>query len=382
VRSAPPHRLAPLDQEGQEDMTDLISGPGAGDRAKPVRVAPGHRSLPLALLIGALAVGIFIFDTISPLQFAVAVLYAVVVLIAATRYRRRGILMTAGACAALTLLSFPLAHGLDLEGTAPIRAVMSLSAIAITTFLALQGLAARERLRETERQRANLARFFSPHLVDHLMEIDTPLSVARSQPAAVLFVDMIGFTAYCSGMTPEAVIAMLRELQALLSTAVFSHEGTIDKFLGDGLMAVFGSPVSDPLDATNAARCALDIQQSIERWNERCGRSGDAAIRVAVGIHYGEVVHGDIGSDRQLELTVVGDTVNIASRVEACCRTLDAAVLVTGALVAKLRAEGSEDLAECFADQGHHILRGRAEPLHLFGVKRDPELPKEAPDCP
>jgi adenylate cyclase len=214
------------------------------------------------------------------------------------------------------------------------------------------------------------------------MEIDTPLSVARSQPAAVLFVDMIGFTAYCSGMTPEAVIAMLRELQALLSTAVFSHEGTIDKFLGDGLMAVFGSPVSDPLDATNAARCALDIQQSIERWNERCGRSGDAAIRVAVGIHYGEVVHGDIGSDRQLELTVVGDTVNIASRVEACCRTLDAAVLITGALVAKLRAEGSEDLAECFADQGHHILRGRAEPLHLFGVKRDPELPKEAPDCP
>ena len=78
---------------------------------------------------------------------------------------------------------------------------MSLAAISITTFLALQGVSAKERLRETERQRANLARFFAPQLVDRLMEIDTPLSVARCQPAAVLFVDMIGFTAYCSGMT-------------------------------------------------------------------------------------------------------------------------------------------------------------------------------------
>ena len=125
-----------------------------------------------------------------------------------------------------------------------------------------------------------------------------------------------------------------------------------------------------PLDATNAARCALDILQSIDRWNERCGRSGDAAIRVAVGIHHGEVVHGDIGSDRHLELTVLGDTVNIASRVEAYCRSLDAAVLVTGALVATLHAEGSQQLAEQFTDQGHHLLRGRAEPVHLFGVQR------------
>jgi adenylate cyclase len=323
---------------------------------------------------GALAIGIFIFDTVSPLQFAVAVLYAVVVLIAATHCRRPGVLMTAGACVALTVLSFHLAHGWHLRGTAPIRCIMSLAAISITTFLALANLTAKERLKETERQRGNLARFFSPHLVDHLMEIDTPLSVARSQPAAVMFVDMIGFTAYCSGMTPEAVIAMLRDLVALLSASVFAHHGTIDKFLGDGLLAVFGSPMPSPLDATNAARCALDILQSVDRWNERCGRSGDGAIRVAVGVHHGEVVHGDIGSDRQLELTVVGDTVNIASRVEAYCRSLDAAVLVTGDFVATLHAEGSKDLAEQFADQGHHVLRGRAEAMQLFGVKRSVNL--------
>jgi class 3 adenylate cyclase len=356
------------------DRQAILRSDRRGNGVNPVHVAPGQRSSLLPLLVGAPALGIFVFDTLSPLHFAVAVLYAVVVLIAATYCRRRGILITAAACAALTLLSFDLTHGMHLSGTAPIRCVMSLAAISITTFLALKTLTAKERLKETERHRANLARFFSPRLVDHLMEIDTPLSVARCQPATVMFVDMVGFTAYCSQMAPEAVIATLRELLALLSAAVFAHNGTIDKFLGDGLMAVFGSPLPSPLDATNAARCALDIQQSIERWNERRALSGDAPIRVGVGIHYGEVVHGDVGSDRQLELTVLGDTVNIASRVEACCRTLDAAVLVTAAFIAALYAEGSKDLAERFADQGHHTLRGRAEPVHLFGLERSVNL--------
>jgi adenylate cyclase len=203
-----------------------------------------------------------------------------------------------------------------------------------------------------------------------LAEIDTPLSVARYQRAAVLFVDMVGFTAYCSEMSPDAVIAVLRDLLALLSESVFSHNGTIDKFLGDGLMAVFGPPLPGPVDATNAARCALHILQAVERWNDRSQRSGDAAIRIAIGIHYGEVVQGDIGSDKQLELTVVGDTVNIASRVETYCRSLDAAVLVTRAFIDLLRSEGSEKLAARFTDQGHHLLRGRTEPIHLYGVKR------------
>ena len=334
----------------------------------PITPVPRFPLLPLAA--AALAIGIFIFDTLSPLQFAVAVLYVVVVFMAATYYQRRGVVLAAGACGVLTVLSYLLAHGFTLEGTAPDRSLVSLAAIGITTFLALRYVSAQERLRRTERQRANLARFFSPQRVDQLMEIDTPLSVARYQPAAVLFVDMVGFTAYCSTMAPDAVIAMLRNLMALLSASVFSHEGTIDKFLGDGLLAVFGAPMPSPRDATDAVRCALDMLYSVDRWNEHDQRSGDAAIRVAVGIHYGDVVQGDIGSDKQLELTVLGDTVNIASRVEGCCRSLDAAVLVTKSLVDALHSEGSDDLASRFSDQGRHTLRGRAEPVHLYGVKR------------
>jgi class 3 adenylate cyclase len=333
----------------------------------PTRM-PKSALLPFAA--GALAVGIFVFDTFSPLQFAVAVLYVVVILIVATRYRRRGMLLTAGICAALTVVSYLLVHGFAIRGTAPIRSVMSLAAIGITTSLALRNLSANERLRQTERQRANLARFFPPKLVDQLVEIDIPLSVARRQPAAVMFVDMIGFTAYCSRMPPEAVIALLRDFLALLSASVFAHNGTIDKFLGDGLMAVFGPPVPTSSDVANAARCALDILQAIDRWNERCNRSGDAAIRVAIGIHYGEVIQGDIGSEEQLEFTVIGDNVNIASRVEAYCRQLGAAVLITGAVNDALYAEGSDILAETFQDEGRHVLRGYSEPIHLYSVRR------------
>jgi class 3 adenylate cyclase len=336
-----------------------------------------NKSSLLPFVAGALAAGIFIFDTLSPLQFAVAVLYVVVVLIAASCLHRRGVLITAVACAVLTILSFLLMHGRSPEGTALLRCAISLAAIGITTVLALESLTAAQRLRETERKRANLARFFSPQLIDQLMEVDTPLSVARYQPAAVLFVDMIGFTAYCSRMAPDMVIALLRDLLALLSDAVFAHNGTIDKFLGDGLMAVFGAPMPTAVDATNAARCALDIVQAVDGWNERSHRFGDAAIRLAVGIHYGDVVQGDIGSDKRLELTVVGDTVNIASRVEAYCRTLDAAVLVSDAFIDALRAEDGDNLAGRFADQGRHILRGRAEPVHLYGVRR----PAQSMEC-
>jgi adenylate cyclase len=328
------------------------------------------KSLLSAGIAAVLALGIFIFDTISPLQFAVAVLYVIVISVVAAYFKKRDLLIAASGCAALTVVSYPLAHGTSLAGAAPLRGIMSLAAIGITTLLALKNLSATERLRETERERANLTRFFSPQLVDQLVAIDAPLSIARYQPAAVLFVDMVGFTAYCSRMTPEAVIALLRDLMTLLSDCVFSNHGTLDKFLGDGLMAVFGAPMASALDATNAARCALDIQRSINDWNERYHRFGDAAIWIAVGIHYGDVVQGDIGSDKRLELTVVGDTVNTASRVEAYCRSLDAAILVTGALVDELYAEDNRGLAEKFTDQGYHILRGHVEPIHLYGVNR------------
>ena len=105
--------------------------------------------------------------------------------------------------------------------------------------------------------------------------------------------------------------------------------------------------------------------------DEQHARSNDNAIRIAVGIHHGEVVQGDVGNEKRLELRILGDTVNIASRVEAYCRSLDASVLVTGEFVQALRAEGSVELAKAFTDEGLHVLRGCREPVRLFSVRKE-----------
>jgi class 3 adenylate cyclase len=329
-----------------------------------------RRRAYLPLLFGAaLAISIFLLDTISPLQIAVAVLYVVVILIAATYLQRRGVLIVSAACCALTIASYFLMHGFRFDGTAHLRACMSVAAIVITTVLALMNQSANERLRAAERERANLARFFPPQLVNQLVETDVPLSIARYQPAAILFVDMVGFSTYSSTKSPDAVIAFLRKLLSVLGGSVFANGGIIDKYLGDGLMAVFGPPLQGPEDATNAARCAFDILRAIDAWNNSNHRTRTDAIRVAIGIHYGDVVQGDVGNDNQLELTVVGDAVNIASHVEADSRRLGADILVTADFVAALHAEGSRDIAERFADQGYHLLRGRSEPTRLYGFK-------------
>jgi class 3 adenylate cyclase len=327
------------------------------------------RSLFLA---AALASTIFLIDTLSSLQFAVASLYVIVVLIAAHDLHRQGVVITGAACAQLTVVSYVLVHGFAVDGAAPLRSIVSLVSILITTILVLRSLSANQRVKEVERERANLARFFSPRIVDQLVGIHIPFSFARSQPAAVLFADMIGFTSYSSGKSPALVIDMLRDLLRFLSEAVFSHHGSIDKFLGDGLMAFFGPPLTSQRDATNAAACALEIVRSIERWNRQHARRKEQAIRIAVGIHYGEVIQGDVGSEKQLELTLIGDTVNIASRVEAYCRTLNASVLVTGEFLEALLAEGSRELAEEFVDEGLHVLRGRKEPTRLFSLSTEP----------
>lgn len=332
------------------------------------------QSLPVA---AAIAAGIFLIDTLTSLHFAVASLYVIVVLIAAHDLHRRGIVITGVTCAFLTVMSYVLMHGFVVDGAAPLRFVVSLVSILVATFLVLRNVSADLRVKEVERERANLARFFSPKIVDQLVGIHTPFSFARRQPATVLFADMIGFTAYSSGKPPDVVISMLRDLLHHLSEAVFSNHGSVDKYLGDGLMAFFGPPLAGLRDATNAAACALEIVQSIECWNEQHTRRNEDAVRIAIGIHYGEVVQGNVGSEKRLELTLVGDTVNIASRVEAYCRTLHASVLVTGEFVEVLLAEGSRELAKAFVDEGFHVLRGCKEPIRLFSVRRKPSLPSD-----
>jgi adenylate cyclase len=190
-----------------------------------------------------------------------------------------------------------------------------------------------EREAHTERARANLARYFSANLVDALAGNDQPLRATRGQDCAVLFADVVGFTTMAERHPPEAVIGFLRDFHARMERAVFAHGGTLDKYIGDGVMATFGTPERGATDAANALRCARAMQESLALWNAERARRDEPPVAAGIGLHFGPVVLGDVGGPQRLEFAVIGDTVNVASRLERLSRTLDAAIVASDALV-------------------------------------------------
>ncbi|WP_282021983.1 adenylate/guanylate cyclase domain-containing protein [Ruegeria faecimaris] len=218
-----------------------------------------------------------------------------------------------------------------------------------------------------ERERANLSRYFSPNVVEELSQNDDPLKQVRKENVAVLFIDIVGFTKYAAGRDPYDVIEVLRGFHARMEAEVFRHHGTLDKYLGDGLMATFGTPVTTPLDATNAVSCARGMVTVIDRWNIERRRAGEPEIRVGIGVHYGSVVLGDIGANR-LEFAVIGDAVNVAAKLEAMTRELQARIVLSDAVRLQLEQEGSSasELTAEFTENKGHPVRGVEYPMDIW----------------
>jgi adenylate cyclase len=230
-----------------------------------------------------------------------------------------------------------------------------------------------ERQASLERERGNLARYFPPATVDRLARQDTALAQVREQDIAVLFADLVGFTHWAERHAPHEVIGMLREVHARLEEEVFRHHGTLDKFIGDGLMATFGTPDQGPRDAINAVDCVKAIVTDFEAWNERRKTRNKAPVQIAVGVHYGPVVVGNIGTDRRLEFAVLGDTVNVASRLEALTRELGVNAVISSALADAVRNEAPEEadkILSGFVDRGAVTLRGRDHQVEVLTFGR------------
>jgi len=219
-----------------------------------------------------------------------------------------------------------------------------------------------------ERARTNLARYFSPNLVDELAGQDEPLGAVRRQSVAVLFADIQGFTRLSENLAPEAVVELLRSFHERMETAVFVHDGTLDKYMGDGLMATFGTPTPGEQDATNALLAARRMLTELDELNAKRQADGKPAIKLSIGIHYGPVVQGDIGGGRRLEFTVLGDTVNVASRLEAMTRDLGTPLAISGDMVDQLKAEtDTPDLTGLIKTEPQPI-RGREARLNIWSL--------------
>tara|TARA_R110002126_G_scaffold291808_1_gene459824 strand:- start:41958 stop:43394 length:1437 start_codon:yes stop_codon:yes gene_type:complete len=248
----------------------------------------------------------------------------------------------------------------------------------VTVFLIVAGILAVNSFRmnqlllrqaSTTRERTNLARHFPPNIVDQLAERDQPLGTVREQDVAVMFADIVGFTRLAEKETPEAVVAMLRDFHQLIEETVFEHGGTLDKYLGDGVMVTFGTPEAGKCDACDAISCAEALFSRMDIWNDQRSGRGEARIKLSIGLHYGSVILGDIGTERRLEFATLGDAVNVASRLEELTRPLGTVCVLSDDLVeaAKRQSGATSALLDHYSRMdGVQPLRGRDAGIVLW----------------
>lgn len=219
-----------------------------------------------------------------------------------------------------------------------------------------------------ERRRQNLSRFFSPLVVSALQAEDVSMDLKR-RDAAVMFVDLRAFTRFTETAELDALAELLAEYRQQVTGAVFDWGGTVDKFIGDGVMAVFGQPSPSPDDADRALRCALQLNDVLTQWSRRRQRDGEVALDAGIGLHFGPVIGGVLESGCHNEFTVFGDTVNVAERLERLTKSLGASVVVSASLLAKVRS--SDELAPWIWKDAVE-LDGRSATLRVAYLRATP----------
>ena len=242
------------------------------------------------------------------------------------------------------------------------KAIVMLSAGVVAGMVALRLRGTFRRVVEESSARERVTSLFgqhvSPAVVDRLLA--RPVEPAGEvRTVCVMFLDIRDFTANARTRPPAQVIAFLNDAFAAMIEAIDRHHGIINKFLGDGFMAVFGAPLDDPQAAGHAVAAARDILGEIDR---RGLAAGDWPLRVGIGLHCGQAVTGNVGSPRRKEFTIVGDVVNLASRLEQLNKEHGSRLLVSDAVIAAL---GPAETAGAIR-LGAVALKGYAEPVPVW----------------
>jgi adenylate cyclase len=220
-----------------------------------------------------------------------------------------------------------------------------------------------DKIRQQALVRSNFERFFTPHLAARIANSADAVKLGGDKRrVAVLFSDIRGFTALSETMNPDDMARLLTEYFSEMVDCVFRHAGTLDKFIGDAVMAQWGAPLGETDDADRAMSAAMDMMEALDKLNEHWTQQHRPTLQIGIGLNIGDAFAGNIGSERRLEYTVIGDTVNTASRL--CGVAAPGEILVSEAfkrsLVTPPRLEAMQPLQ----------LKGKSQPVPIFKVVR------------
>jgi adenylate cyclase len=219
-------------------------------------------------------------------------------------------------------------------------------------------------LRERERLKMNFTRYVSQHVLEKIMKSDSFMKLeGERRKITVLFSDIRQFTALAERLPPEQVVQLLNEYFEAMIDIIFANQGTLDKFLGDGLMVEFGAPLEDNMQELHAMQTAIEMQKKLTALCEKWVKEGKPEIKMGIGLHTGYAIVGNIGSEKRMEYTAIGDTVNVAARLEQATKILNMPILIS-----EETFKAVKHIFDC-KNLGSMSLPGRTEEITVYTIQ-------------
>jgi adenylate cyclase len=213
-----------------------------------------------------------------------------------------------------------------------------------------------------KRMKSTMSRYMDPGIADQLLAGGDEVLGGKSVEATVLFSDIRGFTSISEELGPQPTVALLNEYFTIMVECVQKQGGMLDKFIGDAIMAVFGLPVQQEDDADRAVRAAVSMISELRRWNRERTSAGKVPLDMGVGINTDKVVSGNIGSPKRMDYTIIGDGVNLASRLEGACKQYGSHILITENTLHQLRGTYRMREVDCV------VVKGKHQPVPIYEI--------------